>query len=77
VRLSASKVEKHNNRREFQRLEEENGWLLAAYAVAGEVMTASIVIPDLITWMGSLLAGTVGAELELKRVQKVTPELAN
>jgi hypothetical protein len=67
----------HDNRSEFKRLDEENRWLNTAYVVTSTAMGASIVVPEPITKLGSFLAGTVGANLVLKRKQKVCSVLRN
>jgi hypothetical protein len=65
-------VEKiHDNQAEFRRLEEEDRWLSAAYAAASGALAGSVVIPEPVTRLGSLLAGTVGVNLVLKRMQKI------
>lgn len=49
----------------------------SAYTAAGGATAASIVIPEPVTKLGSLLAGTAGANLVLKRTQKVNSILRN
>ncbi len=67
----------HDNQAEFQRLEEEDSWLTAAYTAASGAVVASVVIPEPITKLGSLLAGTATASLLLKRTQKINSILRN
>jgi len=67
----------HDNQAEFRRLEEEDKRLSVAYTAAGGALAASIVIPEPVTRLGSLLAGTVGANLVLKRTQKINSILRN
>ena len=68
---------KHSNQAEFERLEEEERWLTAAYTAAGGALAVSVVIPEPVTKLGSLLAGTVAAGWVLKRIQKINSILRN
>lgn len=70
-------TKQHDNQAEFKRLEEEDRWLNTAYTAAGGALAASVVIPEPVTRIGSLLAGTVGANLVLKRTQKINSILRN
>ncbi|MCD8486196.1 MAG: hypothetical protein LRZ84_05480 [Desertifilum sp.] len=67
----------HDNQAEFKRLEEEHKLLTAAYAAAGGILTANVFIPEPVTRLGSLLAGTVTAGLVLKRIEKINAILRN
>lgn len=67
----------HDNQAEFRRLEEENRWLIPAYTAAGGAWAASVIIPEPVTKLGSFLVGTVGANLVLKRTEKVNSILRN
>ena len=67
----------HDNQAEFKRLEEEDRYLSGAYAATSGALAASIVIPEPVTKLGSLLVGTVGTNLVLKRTQKINNILRN
>ncbi|MBD2402029.1 hypothetical protein [Leptolyngbya sp. FACHB-239] len=68
---------KHDNQAEFRRLEEEDRWIMAAYAVAAGALTASVVIPELFLRTSSFLGGTIGSRFLLTRTQKVNSILRN
>lgn len=72
-----NELRSHDNQAEFQRLEEEDSWLTAAYTAASGAVVASVVIPEPITKLGSILAGTATASLLLKRTQKINSILRN
>jgi hypothetical protein len=67
----------HDNQAEFKRLVEEDRWLSNAYAAASGALVATIAIPEPVTKLGSLLVGTVGVNLVLKRTQKINNILRN
>lgn len=75
--VAAFQTHTHDNQSEFRRLEEENRWLDVALTATSGAMGASIIVPEPITRLGSLLTGTVGTNLALKRKQKVCSILKN
>jgi len=75
--IQVNELRAHDNQTEFQRLEEENNWLTAANTTVDEAVVASVVIPEPIAKLGSLLAGTATTSLLLKRTQKINSILRN
>lgn len=72
-----NELRSHDNRAEFQRLEKEDSWLTAANITVGGTVAVNIVIPEPLTKLGSILAGTATTSLLVNRTQKINSIFRN